>query len=430
MQYISQFRSLGMFAFVLMLTSLLVTGCSDNTTDPGSPDIDPLAADASAEVGDTVTRAEADSVRTNVQRNQADSNIVSIDTCISNVRSEYPGCEVLGVNLDYDSDTLTYEVVIRENGRTYVVSCDPETGEVRNRREVRNAYYTETIVITRVIHVNRARERSRQYVRGEVVEVNLENIDGRPTYVIVILTSRNEYVTIYVDAENGTGRRVSERSCSNTNDNDDGDDDDDNGRKKKKHGRGHYRRHHGHDDDERSPRGYGHRWHCHCTCEDDGGNNGGDSTLIRRAISADSAKALVRSYVDSATVTETRLNVLNDSTISYTIKLQRDSNTYEVKLNALNGVFTEAMQTGGNMDSSEFRPPVIRRDSVTVDSLVVLSVARTAAVTQFPGRVVGWTLKYDATEAKWIYTFEIQPATGDRKKVLVDAKTGAYIRTI
>ena len=422
MQYISQFRSLGVFAFILMLTASLVTGCSDNTTDPASPDIDPLAADASAEVGDTVTRAEADSVRTNVQRNQADTNIVGVDSCISTVQAENPGCEVLGVNMDYDSDTLTYQVIIRENGKTYVVTCDPKTGKTKEKKEVDNAYYTETIVITRVIHVihvNEARERSRQYVRGEVVEVNLENIDARPTYVIVILTRDNRYVTIYVDAENGSGRRVSETGdCASVGDNDDNG----HGQKKKKHGRGHYRHGNGH--------GYGHRYHCHCSCQDNGGSTGGDSTLIRRAISADSAKALVRTYVDSATVTETRLNVLNDSTLSYTIKLRRDSSTYEVKLNAITGVFTEAKQTGGNMDSSEFRPPVIRRDSVTVDSLVMLSVARTAAVTQFPGSVKSWTLQYDTTEAKWIYTFEIQPATGDKKKVLVDAKTGAYIRTV
>jgi uncharacterized membrane protein YkoI len=348
---------------------------------------------------------------------------VSVDTCISEVKSKYPGCEVVGVNMNYDTDTLVYEVVIRENGKTYVVTCDPKTGEVKEKKEIENHYYTEVIVITHVIHVNEAREHSKKYVRGEVVEVNLENIDGRPTYVIVILTNSNQYVTIYVDAENGSGRRVSEGGdCSSVGDNDDNG----HGQKKKKHGRGHYRHGKGH--------GYGHRYHCHCSCTDDGGT-GGDSTIVHRVISADSARALVSGYVDSSVVTETRLDSVSATSITYTIKLRRDtatgdSSTYEVKLNAINGVFVEAKQTGGNMDSSEFRPPVIRRDSVTVDSLVKLSVARTAAITQFPGSVVGWTLKYDTTEAKWIYTFEIQPATGDKKKVLVDAKTGLYIRTI
>jgi uncharacterized membrane protein YkoI len=426
MQYISQFRSIGVFAFILMLTASILTGCSDNSTDPSDPDVDPLAADASAEVSDPVGTAEGDSVRNNARRNAADSSNVAIDSCIANVKAENPGCEVLGVNVDYDRDTAaSYVVIIRENGKVYEVTCDPKTGKQTSKKEITNYYYTETIVITRIIRVQEANERSRQYVRGDVVEVSLENINGRPTYVIVVLTRDNRYVTIYMDAETGQGRRVGEGSCGSDNDDDDNDND---GKKKKKHGRGHYRRHgHGHQH-HGNGHGYGHEYRCHCTCEDEDPNPT-DTTNVT-VISQDSARALVASYVDSATVTETKLVTGADSSMTYEIKLSRDSARYEVKLNAINGVFISAGQTAGNMDSNEFRPPTIRRDSVNVDSLVVLSVARTAAIAQFPGTVTSWKLEYDTTEAKWIYTFEIQPATGDRKKVLVDAKTGVYIRTI
>lgn len=413
MQYITQFRSLGMFAFVLMLMASIITGCSDSSTDPGTPDVDPMAADASAEVSDPVNQSEGDSVRNNVRRNQADSNVVSIDTTIIIVRNANPGCEVLGVNVDYDSDTLTYDCIIRENGRVYVVKVDAKTGKIKEKKEIANYYYTQVIVIREIIHVHEARERSRQYVRGDVVEVNLENIDGRPTYVIVVLTRDNRYVTIYIDAENGSGRRVGNGECSGGHDDDDG-----HGKKKKKHGRGHYRHGKGH--------GYGHEYRCHCECSD---NPGGDTTTVN-VIKVDSARSIVRSYIDSSVVSEVRLDSLNDSTFFYVVKSNRDSNTYEFRINAINGVFISAKQTGGNIDSSEFRPPTIRRDSATVDSLVTLSAARTAAKAQFPGTVTAWSLEYDTTEAKWVYTFEIQPASGDKKKVLVDAVTGAYIRTI
>ena len=56
-------------------------------------------------------------------------------------------------------------------------------------------------------------------------------------------------------------------------------------------------------------------------------------------------------------------------------------------------------------------------------------MARTAALAQLAGDVTMWTLEYDTTEAKWIYTFEIKPAASAQKKqVLVDAKTGTFIR--
>src|SRR5688500_14876872 len=118
MHYISQFRSIGVFAFILMLTASILTGCSDNSTDPGSPDVDPLAADASAEVSDEVSTSEGDSVRNNARRNAGDSTNVALDSCITNVREENPGCEVLGANVDYDRDTAaSYVVIIRQDGK-------------------------------------------------------------------------------------------------------------------------------------------------------------------------------------------------------------------------------------------------------------------------------------------------------------------------
>ena len=97
------------------------------------------------------------------------------------------------------------------------------------------------------------REPLTKLVSGDCVEVNLEEIDGKATYVIVILTQDNRYVTLYIDADSGRERKLKDDGkCS------DGDD-----KHKNKRGRGHYRHGNG--------KGYGHRWHCHCECTDDDG---------------------------------------------------------------------------------------------------------------------------------------------------------------
>jgi uncharacterized membrane protein YkoI len=143
-------------------------------------------------------------------------------------------------------------------------------------------------------------------------------------------------------------------------------------------------------------------------------------------ITRDSATTIVRSLmIDSVTIDSLELDTVNDSTAFYEFRLTRDSNKYEVVLDAYTGRFVSIKQTAGAMDSSEFTP-VIKGG----DTLVKLSVARTAATAQYAGSVQNWKLEYDATEAKWIYTFEIKDPAGQTKRVLVDAKTGLFIRMI
>lgn len=408
----------GAFAACLFSAAVLA-GCSDNAASPLPPDTDPIGTNATVQTSDPVSPQEANEVRENARRNAGDTIVVQPSDAAETARKEYPGCEVYSVNLDYDRDTLNYEVVVKQGGRYYIVVIDPQTGEVVSREELpeeRTGYVRVIVIRPTVVKIREAKERAGRVVgNGDCVEVNLEEVDGRPTYVIVILTPDNRYVTVYVDAETGRERKLDkDGECTEADDRDSDSDSDSDGKDKHKNkrGRGHYRHGNG--------KGYGHKYHCHCECTDDGGTQIPDSV-----ITIDSARAITRSMVDSVTINEIQLKMVDSANVTYEVKLSRDSNTYVITLNALDGSLVEATQTGGRFDSTsaEFRPHIVG------DTLVPLSVARTAATAQVVGPVEGWSLEFDTTENKWVYTFQIrETATDTRKEVLVDAKTGTFIR--
>lgn len=384
----------------------ILAGCSENSTGPAPTDTNPPGTNATVEISDPVSSEEATSVRNNVQRNSAITIVITIDEAITRALQQSGGGDLMGVTLDYDQDSLNYECVVRQNGKVYLIIVDPQTGNVKQKEEIENYYYPEVIVIrTITVKVKDARDRAKKLADGDVVECNLENVEGKPTYIVVILSRENRYITIYVDAETGKERKLTDDGrCEEE-------------KKKDKRGRGHYR--HG------KGKGYGHHHHCHCDCD----NDGSDSTKVPSGIiSVDSVRSVVNATMDSVQINEIKLNVKNDSTASYDVKIMRDSNRYQVTLDAFTGAFISVTQTAGNFMTAEYQP-MVKGDSTGTDTLVVLSVARTAALAQFPGEVTGWKLEYDTTEAKWVYTFEIKPSgTDPKKQVLVDAKTGTFIR--
>ncbi len=411
MKRIYNIRSFGgVFAAVLVTLASLVGGCADNSTEPPSSDVDPVGYPGTVQISDSVSADEAASVRQNVKTNSADSSgAISSEEAADAVVKEHPDAEILGVNLDYDrSGPANYEVVIRENGKVYVVIVDRKNGNIVETSEIDNYKYSRTVIIKKhYIKCKDVEKKVRDQFKGDVVEVNLEDVEDRATYIIIILTRENRYVTVYIDAEDGRERKLKN--------NGDCDDDDHGDKHKNKRGRGHYRHGKGH--------GYGHHYHCDCQCDDDdddNGNPGDDSTQTEiKVIPRDSARVIAASMIDSAEVLDIELNIRNDSTAFYQIDIERDSNRYDVTLDAKTGALVEIKQTSGDVANSDFAP------QVQGDSLVSVKVARTAALTQVPGTVQSWKLEYDASDKKWMYTFEITTAAaGDVKKVKVDAKTG------
>jgi uncharacterized membrane protein YkoI len=273
----------GLFCACMLVMGSILGGCAESTTAPDATDDNAPVVDATVKTSDPVPSSEADSVRTNVERNQQDTIVVQMDEAIVIALREYPDCEILGVDLDYDRDTLNYEAIVRSNGKVYVVVISPKDGRVIRKEEISNAYYTQVIVIrTIVVKVKQAKERAVKVVRGDVVECNLENVEDRPTYIIIVLTGDNRYVTVYIDAETGKERKLKNKGeCEKE---DDDDDDDDDGKKK---GRGHYR--HG----KGKGKGHGHHYHCHCKCDDDGDDDGATMMIpqSRRASSASTRSA-------------------------------------------------------------------------------------------------------------------------------------------
>jgi len=395
-------RPTAVILFALGL-ALVASACSDNSTGPAPTTGTPPGAGTSIEITDPVDPAEAASVRDKARRNADDSLMVDINEAIAIALAQQGG-DLLGVKLDYDSDSLNYECVVRSGGQIYVIVIDPQTGSVIDRKAVTNAYYTTVILIRNLaVRLEEAINRVKAITSGDVVECNVENIDGSPTYIIVILDNANRYVTVYIDCKTGKERKVSDNGS-------------DGKKHKHKRGRGHYRHGHGH--------GYGHHHHCHCHCGDDDGGNGGDTTNVRDSvITADSAKALATHLIDSSTAVEANLAVVNDSTASYTVKLERDSNRYEVVLDAFTGAFVSIEQTAGDM-YGDFQPQAPN------DTLVSLATARSAALAQLAGDVWRWRLEKDSVDNTWVYVFEILP-TGQAttQHVVVDAATGAYKRT-
>lgn len=406
-------------AMGMIALSALLTGCSDNSTDPTPSDSNPPGSNATVQVSDPVPADEAASVRTNVQKTSQDTIVITVQQAASTAATTQPGAQVLGVNLDFDRNDLAYECLLRKNGRIILVVVDPKSGAVKSQTDVANAYYTSILVISPTfIHVKDAKQRATQVVGNSVVvENNLEQVDNRPTYVIVLLDNSNRYVTVYVDAETGRERKIS--------DNDECEGEGSGDTHKKHKGRGHYR--HG------KGNGYGHHFHCLFDNDSTGGNggggNGGGQQLPNGVITIDSAKTIVRAMnVDSAgtdTVRfiKTSIDIESDTKVYYEFTYaKKDSNTYVVRLDAFTGAVVEFRQKSGDFTTGDLQP-VIKGQTV-----VALAVARTAALAAYPGTVTEWRLSQE--DGKWTYTFDVTSSVtaGEKKQVLIDATTGTLIR--
>lgn len=403
---------------------MTMTGCSDATSPATPTNENGFGVNATVEVSDEIDMTEANEVRVLVRQNADDSIAVEAEEVIAIVLRNLGDAEVLGLHLDYDRDELNYECVVRKNGKVYVIVVDPGTGEVKEQKEVDEYYYTGTIVINvDVVKVRRACDRAREIVDGDVVEANLEEVEGEPTYIIIILTPDNRYVTLYLDARTGKEKKLKDEKRCKNDDNDSIDvgngDDVHSGecdRHKNKKGRGHYR--HG------KGKGYGHYFHCHCDCEcDDNGNGGGDSVTV---IVKDSARVILGDWFsDSAEIGEIELEK-EDSTAFYVTVVEEGDDRYEVTMDAETGAFVSVTQTDGDVENGEFEPPTV--DGVT---LVTLSEARLAALAELTGTIQTWTLERNKAEGRWVYVFTVEEtATTTVKTVRVDAETGLFIEII
>ena len=258
--------TIGVTTFLLAL--VVAAGMSGCGEPPAAPDTT-VESDGTILKSDQVSEEEAEEVRANARKNQSVRIVAQPADILSFLQRLFDKAEILGINLDYDRTDLKYECLIREGKKVYIVVVDPEKGMVIDKREINDSSvtYTTTInVITNIsITVNQACERGRGVAPGDVVEANLEVIEGKATYIIVILTSENRYITLFIDAKSGKERKLKE--CEDKDDDDDKhkghdhecDDDDHHHHHKHKKGRGHYR--HG------KGKGYGHyhhHHHCHC----------------------------------------------------------------------------------------------------------------------------------------------------------------------
>lgn len=436
-------------AMMMLIATFGFTGCGDAITDPGDGSGLGFGSNATIRVSDPVSAQEAAEVRANVRANQNDTVAVEPEEIETIVIRLYPDGEILGIHLDWDRDDLNYEAVVRSGGKVYVVVIDPKTGTVKEKEEVKKYYYSSKIKIKSKVKVKvkEACDRGREIVEdGDVVEANLENIEGEPTYIIIILTQQNTYVTIYIDAETGKEKKLkNEKRCDGKDDDDDdgdddgeGDDDDeedissgkceDGDRHKNKKGKGHYR--HG------KGKGWGHHFHCHCDCEceddDDGEDDDEEQQILDsiEVVSRDTVRLELAAMFNTDTmnveVDAIDVKVENGDTLAwYDAVVEVDSNRYEVRYDARNRTVIKVTQTDGDFENGEYTPPTIDGTS-----LVLLSVARVAALAKVPGTITGWTLAYDEAEAAWVYSFEIEAVTtGEEKTVRVNAETGLYIDT-
>lgn len=424
-------QSRGIPAIMSALCAVVVTvltGCSESSTGPLNPAGNAFGVNATVVAGDPVSADEAAAVRANVQQNADDTVAVQADEVIRIAVREMPDAEVLEIRLDYDRDELNYECVVRSGGRVYVIVISPKDGTVKEKKEVREYYYTGTITIdVNVVPVRRACDRAREIVDGDVVEANLEQVEGEPVYIIIILTRENRYVTFYIDARTGKEKKLkNENRCRGANDSsmvdtanggaDSVHSHDCEDRHKNKRGRGHYR--HG------KGKGYGHYFHCRCNCDcdDDDGENGGDSLQV---ITKDSARVVVQGmFAETAAVGDITLNRTNDSTAYYETVVEDGDNRYEVTLNARTGALVEVTQTRGDFENGDYEPPTVDEGK----ALVAFSVARTAALAQLAGTIQSWTLARNESENRWVYTLMIEDSTTTTVKTLrVDAETGLFI---
>jgi len=230
------------FLAAALLTATFTVGCKEDPVDQPEP--------IAVVYTDPVSTSEADSVRAMIQQHESDTNLIPTSQAADTAQMAYPGGSIVGINLNYDSDTLVYECVVRQDKKYYIVIINPLTGRIVRTGTTDSAYYAE-IVVPRMLVID-IRSILRQ-VRGLLpravtVECNVEQIENRPTYVVIMLDRDNRYAILFIDAQTGKERRLEFNGLCRDD------------RHKDKKGRGHYRHGRG--------RGYGHYYHCHCDCDD------------------------------------------------------------------------------------------------------------------------------------------------------------------
>lgn len=428
--------------YVFMMVAF--TGCTDSTTSPSMPDNgNNFGVNATVVVSEEIPASEASDVRANVKENAGDTIVVQSKEVMEIILRLFADAEVLGLNLDYDSEELNYECVVRSGGRVYVVVIDPKTGDVKEQKEVEEYSYTGTLIINvNVVEVREVCERAREMVDGDVVEANLEQVEGEPTYIIIILTRENRYVTIYIDATTGKEKKLKDKEPCEKDDNQSDSTQSDSTRSdstnagdcscvhhhhgkhkhdhKHRHGHGHYR--HG------KGKGYGHYYHHHCDCDcDDGGDDGGQNSDSLQVITKDSARVILGGmFGDSAAIGELELEVEDSTAAYYQTVVERGDERYEITLDAKTGGFVLVTQTRGDFENGEYEPPTVEGTS-----LVMLSVARAAALAELEGTIQSWTLERNKTDGRWVYTFTVEEsASATIKRVRVDAETGLFIEIV
>lgn len=227
-----------------LLSPLFAVGCKEEPVDQPQP--------MSVLYSEPIATIEADSVRGAVGRTSQDTNIIATSQAAQTAQAEYPGSDMLGINLNYDTeDSLVYECVVRHEARYYVVVINPYTGTVVRSTQTDSAYYNEIIVPHLIVFDVRAiiRQIRTLMPNAMTVECNMEQIENRPTYVVIMLTGDNRYAILFIDAQTGKERRLTFDGYCNDDD-----------KHKNKKGKGHYRHGKGH--------GYGHYYHCNCDCDD------------------------------------------------------------------------------------------------------------------------------------------------------------------
>ncbi len=263
-------RALPLLLFPILLFAAGLASCGGDVASSLDRDsISPFGQSGTspAVASDPVDEKEATEVRENIEQNEATPIRLEASDIEKIIRRLHAEAELLGLHLDYDRDKLRYECLVRKGDRVIIIVIDPQTGKVEEEREAEDYYYTTTINVTQInVDVRYACNRAQSRAGGSIVEVNVEEIDGSATYVIVLITRDNRYVTIYIDARTGFERKIKrDKECKKKKD------EKEVGKKKKckhhahghkhKKGRGHYRHGKGH--------GYGHGYHCTCDCDCD-----------------------------------------------------------------------------------------------------------------------------------------------------------------
>jgi uncharacterized membrane protein YkoI len=161
---------------------------------------EPIVQDTTTEAASEVQTTEAESKTEEVQESWYDE-VLTIQEAKEKAHEEFQG-KVIEIELDHDDGRLLYEINLVDETSEVEIEMDAVTGEIFEKEKERADRDKQLKAQANVLTIQEAKEIAQAEFAGKVIEMELDEDDGRFVYEMELVNNNSE-AEIDMDAETG-----------------------------------------------------------------------------------------------------------------------------------------------------------------------------------------------------------------------------------